>query len=95
MLNDQKEKLLDKQKIPNQPNQTQIQIMIERGPDVCSENTSQTRFSRDCKNVILEEEANHDRTVRPVVCSQSVSSSSMLNEEIDMNSQYLDCHILL
>ena len=30
-----------------------------------------TRFSRDCKNANLEEEeANHDRTVRPVVSRQ-------------------------
>ena len=35
-----------------------------------------TRFSRDCKNSNLEEKANHDRTGRPVVCSQSVGSSS-------------------
>ena len=32
-----------------------------------------TRVSRECKNVILEEEANHDRTGRPVVCSQRAS----------------------
>ena len=31
---------------------------------------SQTRFSREYKNVILEEEENHDRTERPVVCPQ-------------------------
>ena len=35
-------------------------------PVVCSQNTSQTRFSRDCKNSNLEEEANHDRMGRPV-----------------------------
>ena len=51
-----------------------------RRPGVCSQNASQTRFSRDYKNVILEEEANQDKTGRPVVCSQSVGSSSMLNE---------------
>ena len=28
LLDNQKEKLLDKQKVPNQPNETQIQIMI-------------------------------------------------------------------
>ena len=100
-------------------NQTQIQIMIERGdplfaqktrpvprksihvslvnartsfwkkmqnhdrterPVVCSQNTSQTRLSRDSKNYNLEEDPNHDGTGRPVVCSQSVGSSSMLNE---------------
>ena len=36
-------------------------------PVVCSQRASQTRFFRDCKNVIPEEEANHDRTGRPVV----------------------------
>ena len=39
-------------------------------PVVCSQRASQTRFSREYKNVILEEEENHDRTGRPVVCSQ-------------------------
>ena len=43
-------------------------------PVVCSQRASQTRFSRECKNVILEEEENHDRTGRPVVCSQSERS---------------------
>ena len=78
--------MLDKQKAPNQPNQSQIQIMIERfRPVVCSENTSRsqeidTRFSRDCKNSNLEEEANPDRTVRPVVCREPVGSPSTFNE---------------
>ena len=39
-------------------------------PVVCSQRASQTRFSREHKNVILEEEDNHDRTGRPVVCRQ-------------------------
>ena len=42
-------------------------------PAVCPQggaHASQTRFSREYKNVILEEEENHDRTGRPVVCSQ-------------------------
>ena len=43
-------------------------------PVVCPQRgarTSQTRFSREHKNVILEEEENHDRTTeRPVVCRQ-------------------------
>ena len=54
-------------------------------PVVCSENASrsqeiETRFSRDCKNSNLEEEANHDRTEGPVVCSQTVGSPSTFNE---------------
>ena len=39
-----------------------------RRPVVCPQgeaHTSQTRFSREHKNVILEEEENHDRTGRP------------------------------
>ena len=42
-------------------------------PVVCPQgraHASQTRFSRENKNIILEEEENHDRTVRPVVCPQ-------------------------
>ena len=42
-------------------------------PVVCPQggaHTSQTRFSREHKNVILEEEENHDRTERLVVCPQ-------------------------
>ena len=43
------------------------------------QHTSRTRFSRDSKNFNLEEEeedANHKRTGRPVVCSQRASHSS-------------------
>ena len=47
---------------------------------MCSQNTSRTRFSRDIKNSNLEEDPNHDRTGRPVVCSQTVGSSSMFDE---------------
>ena len=46
-----------------------------------------TRFSRDCMNTNLfverlekDMDAYHDRTGRPVVCSQPVGSSSMFNE---------------
>ena len=39
-----------------------------------------TRFSRDCKNANLDVDANHDRTVRPVVSSQPAGSSSTFNE---------------
>ena len=52
------------------------ELMDERTgrPVVCPQggaHASQTRFSREYKNVILEEEEeNHDRTERPVVCPQ-------------------------
>ena len=63
-------------KNPNQPNQTQIQIMKERGDPLFAQKALrsqeiETRSSR-------EEDVNHDRTVKPVVCSQS--ERSMLNE---------------
>ena len=35
---------------------------------VCSEQTTHPRSSREGQNFILEEETNHDRTVKPVVC---------------------------
>ena len=40
-------------------------------PVVCSQRASQTRFSREHKNVILEEEENPDRMGRPVVCGSA------------------------
>ena len=49
---------------------------------VCSQRASQTLFSRDCKNVILEE-ANHDRTVRPVVCSQQAHQFVIEDDETE------------
>ena len=39
-----------------------------------------TRFSRDCKNSNLEEDADHDRTERPVVIGQPIGSSTTFNE---------------
>ena len=69
-----------------QPNPNPIHDRTGR-PVVCSENTSRssaqeidTRFSRDCKNTNLDEDAEQDRKGRPVVCSQSVGSSSTFNE---------------
>ena len=52
-------------------------------PVVCSQRASQTRFSRDCKNVILEEETNHDRTERPVVCSQRAHQFVIEDDETE------------
>ena len=52
-----------------------------------TENTSRssaqeinTRFSRDCKNTNLDEEEDHDRTVRHVVIGQPIGSSTTFNE---------------
>ena len=51
-------------------------------PVVCCQRASQKRFSREYKNVILEEEENHDRTVRPVVCSERAKLVSEQSYEI-------------
>ena len=51
-------------------------------PVVSSQRASQTRFSRDCKKVILEE-ANHDRTERPVVCSQRAHQFVIEDDETE------------
>ena len=50
-------------------------------PVDCSQRASQTRFSREHKNVILEEEENHDRTGRPVVCSARAHQFVVENDE--------------
>ena len=42
---------------------------------------SQTRFSREHKNVILEEEENHDRTLRPVVCPQGGAHQFVIEDD--------------
>ena len=48
--------------------------------------TSQTRFSREHKNVILEEEENHDRTGRPVVCPQRGAPQHFVIEDDEAES---------
>ena len=72
--------MLDKQKVPNQANQIQTQIMVERVDPLFAlkEERPKERFSRDSTNFNLEEETNPDRTERPVVCSQD--ERPMFNE---------------
>ena len=43
----------------------------------------QSRFSREHKNVILEEEENHDRTGRPVVFAQHTNGFIVENDNMD------------
>ena len=54
-------------------------------PVVWSQRASQTRFSRDYKNVNSEEEeeAHHDRTGRPVVCSQRAHQFVIEDDETE------------
>ena len=63
--------------------------MIERRDQfVCPQggaHACQTRFSREHKNVILEEE-NHDRTGRPVVCPQRGAPQHFVNENDEAES---------
>ena len=68
-----------------------------------------TRVSRDCKktNLFVERlfedkdtdknvDADHDRTVRPVVCSKPVGlSSTQRSTRWTLTSEYLDCHMQL
>ena len=93
-------------KVPNQANQIQTQIMIERGnpqrgalhsqeietrsfreeavrhdrtvkPVVCpQEGAPQTRFSRDSPNFNVEDETNHDRKEKLVVCRDAKITSA-------------------
>ena len=50
-------------------------------PVVCPQGGApQSRFSRDSTNFNLEEETNHDRTGRPVVCRDTNHDRSMVNE---------------
>ena len=53
-------------------------------PVVCLQggaHASQTRFSREHKNVILEEEENHDRTGRQVVCFQEGAHQFVIEDD--------------
>ena len=59
-------------------------------PVVCPQggaHTSQTRFSREHKNVILEDEENHDRTGRPVVCPQRGAPQHFVIEDDEAESE--------
>ena len=55
---------------------------IERGDTLFAHSERLKHFSRDCKNVILEE-ANHDRTMRPVVCSQQAHQCVIEDDETE------------
>ena len=48
---------------------------------VCSEQVSHPRFSREGQNLILEEDVNHDRTGRPVVCPQEGASQTRFSRD--------------
>ena len=55
-------------------------------PVVCSQRASQTRFSREHKNVFLEEEENHDRTERLVVFPQRGAPQHFVVEDDEAES---------
>ena len=60
-------------------------------PVVCPQggaHESQTRFSREHKNVILEEEANHDRTGDPLF----VLKEERINSSSKTMKQNQNCH---
>ena len=84
------QKVLYKQKFPNQPNQIQIIIerrdplfaLRERTTQVSKHNTSQTRSSRDCKSIDLETLFAH-------------KLSALFLMRWTLTSEYLDFHIQL
>ena len=86
LLDNQKEKLIDKQKVHNQPNQTQIQIMIERRDPLFALKEERTVL-RKSKHVPLVKKLNenHDRAVRPVVCSQRASQARFSRDSKNFN----------
>ena len=43
--------------------------------------TTHPRFSREGENLILEEETNHDRTEKPVVCLQAGASQTRFSHD--------------
>ena len=51
-------------------------------PVVSSQRAHQTRSSRDCKSIDLDDEKDHSGTVRPVFCSQQERSMS---DEVDID----------
>ena len=74
ILNDQREKLCNNLKVPNQTNQFQTQIMIERGNPLLeptqgsSQVEEKTSRSQEIETRSFHEEAvKHDRTEQPVV----------------------------
>ena len=83
-LDNQMEKLFNNPKVPNQANQIQTQIMIERGNPLFAV----THVTRKVppKHVPLMEartstlKRNHHRTGKPVVCRDANHEQSMLNE---------------
>ena len=86
LLDNLKEKLLDKHKVSNQPNQTQSQIMIERGDPLFAQKTRPVLRKSihvslvTARTPISEGDANHGRTGRPVVCSQNTSQTRLSHE---------------
>ena len=88
LLDNQKEKLFNNPKVPNQANQIQTQIMIERGHKLFAlKEASQIRFSHDSTNFNVEDETKHDRTEKLVVCRDANHERSMLNEvDIDFRT---------
>ena len=103
LLNDQRDKLFNNPKVPNQTNQIQTQIMIElrnrclpwhKSRARCKTNT----FSDGSESFNVEDETNHDRTWTPLFAVTQVTRKVTSNQcwtRLTLTSEYLDCHILL
>ena len=75
----------------SQPNSNPDRYRTEKTVVCPQEGASQTRFSRDSTNFNVEDETNHDRTVKLVVCRDANHNRSRLTS----TSECPDCHILL
>ena len=87
----------DGEVVPNEANQIQTQIMIERRSQLFAvishaQGASQTRFSHDSKNFNVEDETNHDRTGKPTVCRDT--SHEQRHEQSMLNEVVIDFRIL-
>ena len=87
MFNDQRDKLFNNPKVPNQTNQFQTQMKTTRTPVVCrdashAQSAKQTRSSDDSKS--LNVDMAHDRTGQPVVETNT--------ENVPNGSQTRFCH---
>ena len=90
-------------KVPNWTNQIQTQIVIERCNPffALKKGARESSRSQEIETRSFREEAvNHDTTGKPVVGRDANHEpgheQSMLNEvDIELTSEYMDCHILL
>ena len=68
---------------PTNPNHDRKGRPVAENTSLSSAQEIDTRLSRDCQNTNLDDDADHDRTVRPVVIGQPRSSPTFNEVDID------------